>query len=300
LLVLGALAASWYFASREDTVEVKPVPTVVGAQRDEAEQELEERGFESEVKLVDSERPPGVVVAQRPDPGAEYGEGGIVVLTVARDPQRVEVPRVVGLRSRQAAARLRAAELRSRPQTIRSDRPEGQVIRQIPAAGEEVPKGSEVVLIVSSGRQQVEVPSLVGSTAEEATTTLTQAGFRTQVTRVASTKTAGTVVGQNPAAGTQAPRGSVVRINVARGQTQTATTVVTTTAATPEATVPDVVGQDEATAISTIEGAGFRTRVVERAVTDAAQDGIVIRQSPAGGSSGTRDSTVTITVGRLR
>ena len=231
LLVLGALAASWYFANRDETVDAREVPAVVGAQRAEAERELDEREFESEVKLVDSERRAGTVVAQRPDPGTLYGEGGIVVLTIARDPQRAEVPDVTGLRLAQALERLRAAGLRGRSETIRSQQPRGRVIRQVPAAGTEVDKDQPVVVIVSAGRQQVAVPTLVGLTAEEATSRLTRDGFRTRVTRVPSTDPEGLVVAQAPRAGTQTPRGSVVRINVSQGQAQTATTVVTTTAA---------------------------------------------------------------------
>jgi serine/threonine-protein kinase len=117
---------------------------------------------------------------------------------------------------------------------------------------------------------------------------------------VAGAEPEGTVTGQNPAGGARAPRGQVVRINVSRGQAETTTTVVTTTATPERATVPDTVGQDEGTAISTIEGAGFTARVVERAVPEAGDDGIVLRQSPAGGTTAARGSTVTITVGRLR
>src|SRR5918999_3479934 len=89
-VVLAALAASWYFTMRGDTVEAERVPDVVGLQQEAAERSVEERGFESETKPVDSERPPGLVVAQRPDGGTLYGEGGIVVISVARSPQQVE------------------------------------------------------------------------------------------------------------------------------------------------------------------------------------------------------------------
>ncbi|HZM18508.1 MAG TPA: PASTA domain-containing protein, partial [Gaiellaceae bacterium] len=63
--------------------------------------------------------------------------------------------------------------------------------------------------------------------------------------------------------------------------------------------VPDTVGQDEATAQATLEGAGFTVRVVDRPTTSAEQDGIVVRQAPAGGGSARTGSTVTIFVGRL-
>jgi beta-lactam-binding protein with PASTA domain len=300
VLVLAALAASWYFANRGDTVDAERVPDVVGDQREQAEQSVEERGFESETKSVDSERPAGTVVAQRPSPGTLYGEGGIVVISVARSPQRVELPDVVGLRSGRALARLRSAGFTARAQAVRSRRQQGIVVRQVPAAGTEVPRGSAVVVLVSVGQTRADVPQVIGLTADSATTQLTRAGFRTRIARVPSSEPEGTVVGQNPAGGTRAARGEVVRINVSRGRTQTTTTVVTTTTTPARATVPDTVGQEEGAAISTIEGAGFRVRVVDRPVTEPADDGIVIRQTPAGGTTAARGSTVTITVGRLR
>jgi eukaryotic-like serine/threonine-protein kinase len=299
-LVLAVLAASWYFATRGDTVEAERVPNVVGLQREEAERSVAERGFASEAKPVDSERPAGTVVAQRPSPGTLYGEGGIVVISVARSPQQVELPDVVGLRAGRALARLRSAGFTPRTQQVRSRRPQGIVMRQIPAAGTEVQRGSAVVVVVSAGQQRVEIPQVIGLTADDATAQLTRAGFRTRIARVPGSEPEGTVIGQNPAGGARATRGQVVRINVSRGRTQTTTTVVTTTTTPARATVPDTVGQEEGAAISTIEGAGFRVRVIERPVPEPADDGIVIRQSPAGGASAARGSTVTITVGRLR
>lgn len=298
-VVLAALAASWYFTTRDDMVEAEPVPNVVGLREDEAERRLDEEGFEEEVKPVDSERPPGTVIAQRPDQGTVYGEGGIVVISVARRPQQVEMPDVVGLPAGRALARLRAAGFTPRSQAVRSRRPQGIVVRQVPAAGTEVARGSASVVLVSAGQQFARVPQVVGLAADAATTQLTRAGFRTRVAQVQSAEPEGTVIAQNPAGGTRSPRGQVVRINVSRGPTQTATTVVTTT--TPaRATVPDTVGQDEGTAVSTIQGAGLQARVQERPVPDPADEGIVIRQSPAGGTRAAPGSTVTITVGRLR
>ena len=299
-LVLAALAASWYFATRDEMVDAEEVPNVVGLERDEAEQRLAARGFEDEAKPVDSNRQPGTVVAQRPDPGTVYGEGGIVVLSVARRPQEVDVPDVVGLRSGRALARLRAAGLDPRAQAVQSRRPEGIVLRQVPEPGATVERGTEVVVLVSTGQQRAEVPPVIGLTVGDATARLTRAGFRTQVTRVPASEPEGTVTGQQPPAGARVPRGQVVRINVSRGQTQTTTTVVTTTTTAAQATVPDTVGQEEQAAISTLEGAGFEVRVLDRTVSTGADDGIVLRQSPPAGSRAARGSTVTITVGRLR
>jgi eukaryotic-like serine/threonine-protein kinase len=296
LLVLGALGASYYFANRGETVDAEEVPDVVGMQRGEAERRLEEREFVPEIERLVSDRPPGTVVAQRPEPGTVYGEGGIVVLAVARDPLRTEVPDVSGLTTPRALARLRAAELSPRAQAVPSQEPRGTVLRQLPPPGTEVPTGSPAIVVVSSGPDLGTVPDVVGTPVGQATSRLAQAGFRVRVVQVASSDEEGTVVAQNPVGGSRARGGTVVRLNVSRGQGGTTTTVTTAQA---QATVPDTVGQDEATAQATLEGAGFVVRVVDRPTTSTEQDGIVVRQAPAGGGSARTGATVTIFVGRL-
>jgi eukaryotic-like serine/threonine-protein kinase len=298
LLVLAGLAAAWYFANRDEMIDATTVPDVVGLERDDAEERIDERELESEAKSVVSERRPGLVVAQRPAAGARYGEGGIVVISVARGPSQVEMPDVVGLQTAVALRRLQSAGLRARAQAVQSRRPKGLVLRQVPRAGTEVPNGSAAVIVVSAGPQFADVPDVVGLSTDAATAQLTRAGFRTQVQEVAASEPEGTVVAQNPGGGARAQRGRVVRINVSRGQGQTTTTVVTTTPS--GTTVPATGGQDEASARAALEGAGFQVRVLSRAVTDPSQDGIVLQQAPAGGTRAQPGSTVTITVGRLR
>jgi beta-lactam-binding protein with PASTA domain len=76
------------------------------------------------------------------------------------------------------------------------------------------------------------------------------------------------------------------------------TNAVTTTSGL-QGTVPDTVGQNEATATFTLEDAGYRVRPMTRTVSDRRQDGTVVQQLPTGGTRRI-GSTVTIVVGRLR
>lgn len=61
------------------------------------------------------------------------------------------------------------------------------------------------------------------------------------------------------------------------------------------ATVPDVVGDDEATATSAIEAAGYVVSVLSD-YSDTVPEGDVISQSPNGGTELVAGSTVTIVV----
>jgi hypothetical protein len=79
---------------------------------------------------------------------------------------------------------------------------------------------------------------------------------------------------------------------------QMSTNAVTTTSGL-QGTVPDTVGQIEATATLALEDAGYRVRLMTRTVSTRRQEGVVVQQLPTGGTRRI-GSTVTIVVGRLR
>jgi serine/threonine-protein kinase len=149
--------------------------------------------------------------------------------------------------------------------------------------GSELDKGFIVTVIVSKGKEPIEVPSVVGLTEDEATSLLDAENFRTTVKDVESTKPAGTVLTQTPAGSTKAPKNSIVKLTVAKE---------------PEsATVPDVVGRTQANALNTISAQGFEARVVVGNALTPADDGKVIAQAPSPGQKLKKGQTVTITVG---
>jgi serine/threonine-protein kinase len=131
----------------------------------------------------------------------------------------VKVPDVAGQSSVSAANQLGAAGFKVEPVNEPSDDVEsGTVIRTDPAAGTDAPKGSTVQMVVSSGKEQVRVPSVVGLTQSEATAVLQDAGFQVasqDVTTLDATR-AGRVISQSPTAGTRAGKGSTVTITIGR------------------------------------------------------------------------------------
>ena len=64
-------------------------------------------------------------------------------------------------------------------------------------------------------------------------------------------------------------------------------------------TVPDVTSQDQAAAESELQASGFHVRVEPQPTTDASKDGIVLSQTPTGGTQAPPGSTVTIVVGKV-
>ena len=299
LLLVGAAIALAYFLTREDESATDRVPAVVGLRAPEAVDRLRVAGYPADMRRrVDPSRR-GRVVSQQPSAGTELEQGRTVVIVVARGPNTVDVPNVVGREVDEAFERVQAAQLRARAVEAFARQARGRVIRQSPAAGDEARRGSIVTLTVSRGPQLVSVPTVTALTEPQANAALRRVGLVPNVVRVPAPDPRGTVVDQNPPGGARAPKGSRVRVNVSSGAPPATTTTVTTATTPAQATVPTVIGQDEATAARTVRDAGFRVETRAERTTDPAQDGIVQRQAPPPNRQVRAGSLVIIYVGRL-
>ncbi|MFN2470567.1 MAG: PASTA domain-containing protein [Gaiellaceae bacterium] len=316
LLVLGGLGALAYFATRDDddgdasprtTVAQAAVPDVVGQRADRGVARLLDAGFKADLRRTLSKRASGIVLRQDPAAGNRAQTGSTVVLTVSRGQDTNAVPAVVGLPVGEAFAKVEVAKLRPGAVRVFSPKPVGQVIAQEPGGGTELKREAIVKLRVSRGRQPVDVPDVVGTTAAEATSQLESAGLKADLFRVPADEPEGTVIAQKPLAGERAPRGSAVRVNVSEGRsgtTTTATTTATTTTATTttttstaaRATVPDVVGQKQVAAVRALRAAGLDADTKQ--VPSREPRGTVVAQFPAAGSSAKSGSAVRINVSK--
>ncbi|MFF8998064.1 Stk1 family PASTA domain-containing Ser/Thr kinase [Streptomyces achromogenes] len=156
------------------------VPDVRGAQFDQAETQLKEMGFEVDKKLEVSDRTPGVVITQDPEPGASKEKGTTITLTVAKPEEKIAVPDVTGKSCDEAKATLQAQGLvPSCTETPVTDpAQDGKAQNTNPAAGQQVVKNTNVVINVGKAQQQQSsVPGVVGRRVKEARQMLQQAGF---------------------------------------------------------------------------------------------------------------------------
>jgi serine/threonine-protein kinase len=153
------------------------------------------------------------------------------------------VPALVGLTVVQA--QQKAASTPFTLETVRVVGPgaPGRVIEQAPQPGADLESGSRVMIVVSSGRGQVTVPDLGGSTADAAEQLLTAQGLQVNRKKVDSTKPAGLVVAQEPSDGTKVAKGSTVTLSVSSGKGQVK--------------VPDLKGMSQTDAVSAIVNAGL-------------------------------------------
>ena len=217
LLLVAAGIGIWaYFAYADE--DKKPVPNVVGQTVDQAVADLQAEDFKADIQRENDEAEPGTVFRQDPAGGEEADEGSTVAIVASEGPATEPVPQVTGLTEADARGQLSEAGFEVNAVEVFSEEEEGTVVAQNPAADTEADRGSSVRINVSKGPGEVTVPDLVGQTEDEAKEQLQQLGLQANVDMVPSEEPEGTVVAQNPTAGTTARADSLVRLNVSTGQ----------------------------------------------------------------------------------
>jgi eukaryotic-like serine/threonine-protein kinase len=224
------------------------------------------------------------------------------------------VPSVVGLQEGQARDLLDREGFAAGVTREPADEPEGTVVAQDPEAGTELPQGSTVELLVSTGPppepepeepeepepepeepepepdepepQVVQVPDVVGANHVDAGATVDEIGLIGNTVAVQSNEERGTVVAMSPDPGTELREGSTVRLNVSLGPGER-----------EAGQIPNVTGEDEAEARDVLRRAGFAVRTVDREAPEPHHRGVVILQQPAPGRAPVL-TQVTIYVGR--
>jgi len=202
----------------------------------------------------------------------------------------VMVPNVVGQAQAGAGTALTAAGLALGTTTQQSSVTvaAGYVISESPLAGASVASGSSVNLVVSSGPSRVSVPNVVGQAQSAASTAITALGLAVGsiVQQSSTTIGAGTVISESPAAGTSVLPGAAVSLVVSSGPPVGPLPV----------TVPNVVGQTQASASGAITSAGLIVGTVTSQTSSTVAAGTVISESPAAGTAVTSGSAVLLVV----
>lgn len=181
------------------------------------------------------------------------------------------VPSVAGMPLEDAESALAGQQLAARTEIRYDDTvPEGSVVSSEPAAGTEVKRADEILLVVSRGVQTFPVPEVVGTPRAEAERTITEAGF-TMVedeAEYSETVPAGTVISQSADAA-DLPAGAEVHVVLSQGRRPI--------------DVPSTIGLSRGEAQATLEEAGFQVSTTE-ANSPTAPAGTIAAQTPAGGT----------------
>ena len=218
IVAAGAVAAGLYASSPAPTYSVPWLvgDTVTGARTVLVAEHL---GLSVAANQWDKAAK-GSVISQDPAANAKLQANSIVAVTVSLGPEPVRVPDLATLDLAQATTALRSSDLRrgavhaSTSMTV----PAGVVISWTPH-GRRVPPGTEVRLVVSSGKPTALVPTLGSSTTyDQMVADLKRLGFHSsELTSYSNTVPAGDVLATDPLPGAREVVGTTVTITASLG-----------------------------------------------------------------------------------
>ncbi len=134
------------------------VPSVIGADKDDARDQLRDLGFRVVVKKEESDEPVDRVLRTDPAAGEQAAENSVVTVFYSDGPEKV--PNVVGLTQEEAESKLRDAGFT--PSVVTSNdttEPAGTVIDQSPDKGQQLSQGGAVTIVVSTYVEPTPTPT---------------------------------------------------------------------------------------------------------------------------------------------
>jgi eukaryotic-like serine/threonine-protein kinase len=283
LLILALLVGggTWY----QFTGSYEVVPPVSSLTVDEATVILAplELGVEV-VEEFSEDIPAGVVIRTDPASGENARKGSPVTLIVSKGQERYLIPSdLTGQDPKDATSALEALTLvvSATNEVFDEVIPVGKVVSTDPVGGTSVKRETPVTILVSKGPAPVEVPPIIGTLITDATTTLGAIGLTTETTREDfDDSVAGTILSTDPIPGTTVPKGTIIKVVLSKGPVLV--------------DVPNVVGMDVATATTTLQGAGFQVKTVNKLTVAILNK--VYSQNPAGGSKAPKGSVITLEI----
>jgi eukaryotic-like serine/threonine-protein kinase len=248
--VAVGVVGSWVYIRSQVPSHTVP-DDLVGAQLDEVPDLVGGNGWDIVTRRdYYDNTDEGEIVRTVPEPGASLREGETLTLHVSLGPPLVPVPQdLVGLSQEDAEDQLATAGLQADVQRQPSDEVDaGTVIGLGEDVADQVPRGSSVPLIVSSGPDEPEIPDLEGENYRDAVAELEGMGLDVELDfrEARGGRDEGEVIRTDPDEGEEVDQGSTVVVVVAGGQV----------------TVPDVAGATLDDARATLEAADLRVGMV--------------------------------------
>ncbi|HEY5024640.1 MAG TPA: Stk1 family PASTA domain-containing Ser/Thr kinase [Acidimicrobiales bacterium] len=285
IIFLGNSVGWWHIGEGPTTTVV--MPDVTSQNVSTAERTLQHDGLKTKVQSdrTSTGTPNTQVLRSVPAKGTTVKKGATVTLITGAQGPPVHVPDLVTQSVTAAKAQLQQMGLQANVQFSSTCTQQNIVCLQSPKSGQTVLPGGTVNIFTQS--TTTAVPDVTGLGQTTACNRLGQAGFQcgTITTQPSATVPKTDVISTNPAAGAQQPPNANVNLVVSSGPMF--------------GLVPDVIGDTQAAAISSLQGAGLNPVVICQSTNDPTQDGIVQNQNPNGGVSVSPGTTVTITVTNL-
>ena len=227
ILVFAIAMVGTYLALSLGKAKEVALPNLTNLTIEQAQAKANELKIKIEVQeeKYDPEIPLGQIISQEPPYQANYNikEGSTVKVIVSKGQEIVKMPKVVGLKRDEAINALKEAKLEAVVEEENSDEIEKDyVIKQTTedekeiAVDTEIPAGTKIIIYVSMGIEQVEVPDLSGKTESEAKSAIENAKLKWKSTDKISdsSKPNGVVVNQSISSGSMVDKDTEITITV--------------------------------------------------------------------------------------
>ena len=210
---------------------------------------------------------------------------GVLALTGGEE---IEAPNFKGMTLQQAQEQAKALDIKVKEgdEVISDEVDKGLIVSQNPEAGATIKTGSTITVNISKGLGDGSVPDLTGKMKDELSDYLEAAGFKLgAVTTKASDEPEGTVLSQNPKAGSEVEKGTAIDVVVSDGSKA-------------KATVPYLVGRSLSEAQSELANAGLKTGNVSYDFSSSYAEGEVMWQQYDAGAAIDKGSSVKLRVSK--
>ncbi|WP_297569896.1 Stk1 family PASTA domain-containing Ser/Thr kinase [uncultured Anaerovibrio sp.] len=197
----------------------------------------------------------------------------------------VEVPNVVGKSEAVAQQMLEDKNLRVKIADVNdTDVPAGKVVSQYPEAGTVVKEQRQIVISISRGGEELTMPDLRSMSRANGEAKLKKMGLKIGlVYEEESKEPAGTILTQDPRAGSKIAKGQSVDFTVSKGEKKSGITL------------PDYSGMSVESVRSNLEANKLKLGTISQKASSQ-PSGTVIGQSPTAGSEAKEGEAVNIVV----
>ena len=195
---------------------------LVGMTPEDARKAIEALGLKWELdssKVASDTVAEGKVAQTNPSPGSKVKAGQTIRVYLSSGSDEVEVPDLDGMSQDQARSALKAVGLElGNVTSVDSEKDKDRIVAQDPVTGTKVKKGTTIGVSVSNGKTaQVEIPTVVGTSSEDAQAQLKALGLNVTVEEVAGNQPAGQVLSIEPGEGSKVEKNSTVKLKVSKG-----------------------------------------------------------------------------------
>ena len=195
---------------------------LVGMTPEDARKAIEALGLKWELdssKVASDTVAEGKVAQTNPSPGSKVKAGQTIRVYLSSGSDEVEVPDLSGMSQDQARSALKAVGLElGNVTSVDSEKDKDRIVAQDPATGTKVKKGTTIGVSVSNGKTaQVEIPTVVGTSSEDAQAQLKALGLNVTVEEVTDNQPAGQVLSIEPGEGSKVEKNSTVKLKVSKG-----------------------------------------------------------------------------------